>query len=319
MTEPRRIVPGEFYMVTRRTLLRTFLLRPNEAINRMFEYCLAESAARFGIDLIAWCAMSNHYHAIIYDPDGRVPAFIERLHMMMAKALNRIHRRSESVWSREQTCLTRLVTLDDVFDKVVYVLTNPAAADLVDDIVHWPGASSWTRMGADPKVVERPQGGYFCAEGLMPEQVELRAVAPRGLLGESYIEWIERVRTAVKLRQGALTKKRSEERRHVLGRKGVLATDPFSAPTTKAPRSRLRPHLACKDKTRMKQERALLNGFRTQYRSTRKRLRGEGEDEGTIEFPVGTYRLRLLGLPCEGCNDAPHVVIAKKTKPVAAA
>ena len=65
MTAPRRIVEGEFYLVTRRTLLRTYLLRPHPEVNRMFEYCLAEAAKKHGIELIAWCAMSNHYHAVI--------------------------------------------------------------------------------------------------------------------------------------------------------------------------------------------------------------------------------------------------------------
>ena len=158
MTAPRRILPNQFYLVTRRTLLRMYFLRPSPDVNRMFEYCLAESAKRHEIELIAWCAMSNHYHAVIYDPDRNVPAFIERFHRMLAKALNRRYGRFESIWSREQTCLTRLVTMEDVFDKVIYVLANPAAAHLVDDIAHWPGSSSWTRMGQAAKIVERPTG-----------------------------------------------------------------------------------------------------------------------------------------------------------------
>jgi len=64
--------------VTRRTLLRTFLLRPHPAKDQIFDDRLAESAARFGIDLVAWCAMSHQYHAVIYDRDGRVAALIVR-------------------------------------------------------------------------------------------------------------------------------------------------------------------------------------------------------------------------------------------------
>ena len=311
MTAPRRIVEGEFYLVTRRTLLRTYLLRPHPEVNRMFEYCLAEAAKKHGIELIAWCAMSNHYHAVIYDPGGHVPAFIERFHKMLAKVLSVHHGRFEGIWSREQTCLTRLVTMSDVFDKVVYVLSNPAAAHLVEDIAEWPGSSSWKLMGSDPKTVARPKV-YFRDDGRMPENVELRAVAPHGLRSESYKAWIDRVRAAVKQRQSGLAEERPKNR-PVLGRKRVLAMDPLAAPKTEAPRRKLRPHLACKDKERMKAERKLLKDFRAEYGKMLLRLR---TGPARVEFPEGTYRLRLLGLRCKGCRptDADQSVAATSGK-----
>ena len=305
MTAPRRIVPGQFYMVTRRTWLRTFFLRPHPDVNRMFDYCLAEAAKKHGIDLIAWCQMSNHYHAIIYDRDGRVPAFLERFHKMIGKVLSVHYRRFESIWSRDQTCLTRLVTMNDVFEKVVYVLSNPSAAHLVEDIAQWPGSSSWERMGRKAKTVERPTV-YFREDGLMPAKVELCAVAPPGLRGETYAEWIARVRTAVRKRQSGLAK---ERKKPVLGAKAVTKMNPMAAPTTQAPRRKLRPHLACKDKARMKEERILLKRFREDYHAMLNRLR---EGDRSVKFPEGTYRLRLLGLRCKVCNEASR---AKPSKP----
>ena len=302
MTAPRQILEGQFYLVTRRTWLRTFLLLPNPMVNRMFEYCLAEAAARFGIELIAWCAMSNHYHAVIYDRDRNVPAFIERFHKMLAKALNVHYGRFESIWSRDQTCLTRLVTLGDVFDKVVYVLSNPAAAHLVDNIVQWPGSSSWDRMGRGAKTIERPRQ-YFVEQGRMPAEVELGAVAPPGLVGESYAKWVDRVRGAVTDRQDDLAKKRRKDGRGIVGRKGIRATSHLDTPKTEAPRRKLRPHLACKDRKRMKEEQLALKGFRSKYKEARERLR---DKSARFEFPVGTYRLRLLGLRCAGCSAPPQ-------------
>ena len=293
MTAPRRILEGQFYMVTRRTWQRTYFLRPDADVNRMFEYCLAEAAAKEGIHLIAWCAMSNHYHAIIYDPAGRVPAFLERFHRTIAKVLSVHHRRFESIWSRDQTCLTRLVTMHDVFEKVVYVLSNPAAAHLVEDIAHWPGSSAWDRMGRDAKTVERPKV-YFREDGRMPARVELRAVIPHGLRGESKKDWIARVRTAVRKRQSELAKDRKKP---VLGLKAILKMHPLAAPKTEAPRSKLRPHLACKDNERMKGERLALKQFRADHEKMRIRLR---DGEGKVVFPEGTYRMRLLGLRCKG-------------------
>ncbi len=282
-------------------------------MNRMFEYCLAEAAKKHGIELIAWCAMSNHYHAVVYDPDGRVPEFIERFHKMLAKALNVFYERVESIWSRAQTCLTRLVTLEDVFDAVVYVLSNPAAAHLVENIAHWPGSSSWTRMGRETKTMRRPLN-YFHTDGRMPKTVALQAVAPKGL-SEDYVKWIARVRAAVKSKQDALAEERRKNKRPVLGCKAILAMRPTDTPSTKAPRSKLHPHLACKDRALMREERKALKKFRGTYREMRIRLR---TGTGRVEFPEGTYRLRLLGLRCAGCRTseaaAPRAKKLRKTK-----
>jgi len=296
MTAPRRIVPGQYYFITRRTLLRMHLLRPSPEVNRMFDYCLAEAANHCGIQLIAWCVMSNHYHAVVYDPDRNVPAFLERLHRMVAKVLNRHYERFESFWSREQTCVVRLVTMADVVDKVVYVLTNPPAAHLVEDIGHWAGSSSWTRMGRSGEMVKRPSA-YFCVDGSMPKEVELRAVVPHDLNDETEAGWIKRVREAVIVRQRTLAK---ERKRPVLGVKRVLGMNPTDSPKSEAPRWNLNPHLACKDGELMKVERKQLLEFRHQYREMLQRLR---TGEGDVAFPEGTYRLRLLGLRCKECVE----------------
>ena len=64
MTAPRSIVPGHTYLLTRRCSERRFFLRPDERTTGIFLYCLAEAAERFGIRVLAWMAMSNHYHAV---------------------------------------------------------------------------------------------------------------------------------------------------------------------------------------------------------------------------------------------------------------
>ena len=49
MSLPREVLPGEFYMLCRACTQRMFLLRPGPKMNRMFKYCLAEAARRFGM------------------------------------------------------------------------------------------------------------------------------------------------------------------------------------------------------------------------------------------------------------------------------
>ena len=290
-------------MVTRRIAQRMFLLRPSNEINAILEYCLAEAATRFKVKVIAFVVMSNHYHAVVYDPEAKLPAFIERFHKMASKAINRHHKRWENLWSTEETCVTRLVTLDDVFDKVVYVLMNPVTAHLVDTVAQWPGSSSWLRMGRVAKTVKRPQVYFRKNGGVMPATAKLVVATPPGLKGETASEWIKRVRREVHLREELARKERTAKRTPLLGRKNVLATNPFAAPTTAAPRRRLRPALACKDRERMKQERATLKGFRATYRTMLalliKRLhKGDLKGEPAVAFPAGTWRWRALGVRC---------------------
>jgi REP element-mobilizing transposase RayT len=108
MTAPREILPGRTYLITRRCTQRQFLLRPDDKMNAIIAYCLAEAATRYDINLIAWTAMSNHYHTVVHDPHARLPAFLEHFHKMLAKCLNVRWSRWENVWSSEPTSRTCL-------------------------------------------------------------------------------------------------------------------------------------------------------------------------------------------------------------------
>ena len=63
---PRQILPRQFYLITRRCCQHQFLLRPDAATNNAFLYCLIAAAQRCEVDVLLPCAMSNHYHVVIY-------------------------------------------------------------------------------------------------------------------------------------------------------------------------------------------------------------------------------------------------------------
>ena len=73
MTAPRMILPGRFYLVSRRCTQRQFLLRPDTETNNAFVYCLAVAADRLGIEVLLTCAMSNHHHTVVFDRYGTLP------------------------------------------------------------------------------------------------------------------------------------------------------------------------------------------------------------------------------------------------------
>lgn len=282
-------------MITRRCTQRQFLLRPDERTNAIFEYCLAEAAQRFDIGLLAWVAMSNHYHAIVFDAKGRLPAFIEHLHKMLAKVLNGRWNRTENLWSSEETCITYLPTPEDVFRKTVYVLSNPFASHAVDRLSDWPGSSSFGYLNGKRTMHRRPTV-FFRKTGVMPEQVALHLDIPEAVLGvRSLWQWAERVREAVLVNEFATRKKRLVTRTPIWGRKAVMRATPSESPATPTPRRRLRPTLAAHDKATRIAELCKLKAFHVAYDIARRRF-AAGDME--VEFPPGTYRMRLLGARC---------------------
>jgi putative transposase len=64
MTAPRRVLLGSFYLVTRRCFERRHLMRPFKETNEILLYCLAVAAKRSGIQVHAYCFLSNHCYGV---------------------------------------------------------------------------------------------------------------------------------------------------------------------------------------------------------------------------------------------------------------
>lgn len=301
MTQPRQVVPGRMYLITRRTSQRQFLLRPDERTNQILLYCLAEAAARFRTETHVFIALSNHYHLVVTDVFGVLPEFMRHLNLMIAKALNHRWSRWENLWSVEQVCATWLVEDDDALAKGVYSLVNPTVDHLVERIEDWPGISSWNaHMHGRTMVVDRPVG-FFRDGGKMPERVELRIVAPRRANGERWLldDWNSALIGAVRASEQASLAWRQRQGMKVLGRRAIRKQSAFEKPSSHEPRRRLRPSLACRDRDRRVRELTALRVFTTLHRlATQALLHGQR----TVVFPAGTWARRSL---CESCQPPP--------------
>ena len=283
---PRQVLPRQFYLVTRRCSQRQFLLRPDPATNNAFVYCLIDAALRCKVDVLLPCAMSNHYHAVIYDREGRYPEFIEHLHKMLARSQNALRGRWENFWSSEQTCVVKLIDRDAVIDKLVYTATNPVLDDLVDRVHHWPGTNGLVALLAGRPLRARRPAHFFRANGPMPETVELPLAIPPelGPAAELLSELRERVRAvesehaAERLRTGG----------RVLGRRAVLAQSWRSYPTSREPRRNFRPQVAGRSKWARMEALLRNRSFVVEYADARSRWR----DGVPALFPPGTYWLR---------------------------
>ena len=139
MTYPRRVVPGTTYLLTRRCTQRRFMLVPRSIVPQLFGGCVALAAERHGVLVHAVTVMSNHYHAVVTDQHGNIPEFCRDVHSLSARALNAHLGRWEALWSAQRLSLVELVDAPDVWDKLVYTLTNPVEAGLVSRSSEWPG------------------------------------------------------------------------------------------------------------------------------------------------------------------------------------
>ena len=261
MSAPRRIRAGVTYLISRRCFARYFFLRPSKKINQIFKFCLAVAAARTGVVVHNLNCLSNHYHIVVTDVEGRLPEFKQWLNKHLAKCVNAELGRWESVFAPGSYSAVELVDHDDVIGALLYVFTNPVGSGLVSSMKEWPGAHSTPAdMERPAEVVARPTG-FFRANGPVPATAQLRLSMPPGV-NLSVDELEKRV---AEHEQGLRDKLKAEKRRF-LGRDRVLRQSPFDQPRTQEERRGLNPRVAAKDRWRRMEALQRLKSFLSDYR-----------------------------------------------------
>ena len=289
MSHPRQVLPGATYLITRRCTQRQFLLRPCSRTNDILLYCLARAAALYGIELHAYCFLSNHYHLVLTDPRARLPEFMRYLNEHTARALNALHGRWEALWASGTYSAVRLATLDDVVEKVAYTLANPVAAGLVERGERWPGLWSHPHnVGRAALVAGRPEGGFFRRNGPTPDYCELALALPPG--AETLATYVEAVQVALRHHEDAAVQAVRRRGHRFLGRTGVLAQRPTDSPSTPEARRDLNPRVAARDRWKRVEALLRLRDFLEAYRTAREALLAGLAD---VLFPTGTYWLRV--------------------------
>lgn len=283
MTLPRRVLPNRTYLVTRRCSERRFFLRPDSVVTAIFEYLLAIACQRHGVQLHAFVCMSNHYHLVLTDVQGTLPAFEQYLNSLLARAINRVRGREEALWNRDSYNAVELLDDDVVFEKLVYTLANPVRAGLVGRATSWEGSTSASMGFGHQREVTRPPG--FFSES-MPERAVLELSAPSGSQHEQLQAQLRRTLAEIE----------GETRKHCpkpCGMRAVLRRDWSSSPNTDAPR-RSNPRFSAR---RMAVRIAALVEFSRwvgAYRETMARFK---QGERDVDWPIGTYWMVRLGCP----------------------
>lgn len=291
MTAPRQVLPGTTYLVTRRCAQRQFLLKPSTTTNEVFLYLLAVAARRFGVQVHAYCVLSNHFHLVVTDPHARLPAFHQFLDALVARAVNAHLGRWESFWAPNSFSAVTLTSPSDILDKAAYALANPVAGGLVSSARSWPGAwSAPERIGNEPLELRRPKH-FFDPKGSLPEQVTLQLVPPPGFASA------EDFRDGVSAALADAEARAAEKfRGKFLGVARVLSQTVTARPPAAEPRRTLSPRVAGRDKWKRMEALGRLVEFLRSYRAAWI-ARQAGEADAT--FPCGTYLLRVVhGVPC---------------------
>jgi putative transposase len=277
------------------------LMRPDAETNNAYVYCLAYAAERYGVEVMFTVAMSNHHHTGIYDRYGKYPEFLECFHKLFAKCQNALRGRWENFWSSEQTSVVRLLSGQDVVNKLVYAVCNPVQAALVEHALQWPGVSS-LRATLEGRGLCAQRPGHFFREGSMPEKLTLRFFRPPQYAQCSEQEWKDLVLERVREQEKLLARARAQQGQRVLGVRSVLNQRWSARPQKPEPRRGLKPRLAAHNK--WKRVEALLQNesFLVAYRSARAAFQAGLR---TVLFPVGTYWLRRFADVV--CEDTPYL------------
>jgi putative transposase len=294
MTAPRRILPGRVYLVSRSTTQQQFFLRPSKRTNQLFAYALAAAAEETGVSLHVVVVMSNHWHVVLTDREGRLPEFLERVHRAVAKSMNASMRRSENFWSSDKTSVVELVSEWDVIAKMAYVIANPTSAGLVASPREWPGLAS--RRFGEERVIEKPD--VFFDEG--EDEVTLRFERPPIFpeIDDAELEAVVQGEVDELERKAHAEMKATG--RTFLGARAVLAQNMYDRPKARRPRASMNPRIAAAVPALRIAALAALKRFVAAYRIAYEAWR-QGERERM--FPAGTYALRVRA----GVNCAPLV------------
>lgn len=289
MTMPRQVLPGTTYLLTRRVILRTFLLLPSVLVNQIFLYCLGVAAQKHDVLLHALCVLSNHYHLEVTDLHGRLPEFEAWLNEFVAKAVNTSLGRWGPLWDPGSYNAVSLETAEDRLDAATYTVVNPVEAGLVHRADLWPGINILpSALGRTIKVKRPPI--FFRANGPLPDEVALKFVVPPGFehmtLEAFQAKWQQRVEAE----EERLQREAAAAGRKFLGRRAVLKQSRYASATSWEKRRGLKPRIKCKDKWLRIAAIQRFQQFCIEHRDAFERFK---DGVRNVVFPSGTYWMRV--------------------------
>jgi len=291
MTKAFMYEAGATYLFTRNTSERRYFLRPTKHNREAFLYCVADAQAKFPVQIHALVVMSNHVHVVLTDTHGHAPLFAQAMDQHLARLVNCSMGRFGSMWEgslRPNWCV--LPEVGDILSKVVYTLTNPVRAGLVERHHLWPGAITTVAQVARGRIVTKRPTWYFARTKdprLLERELTISPVPGAAVMsGEDYGRMLDE-RVAAEERR--IAEERAAEGRNWLGRKGCYDIDPFASPDKKWKPFERSPRVAASCSEARDAWYLRLGIFSGQYQDARDDFRRGNRDAA---FPCGTFAMR---------------------------
>lgn len=279
-------------MLTRRVRGREFLLSPSPMLNRIVRYVLAVKAKQYEIAVHAVEAMSNHWHLCVSDEHGNVVNFQRDCHSTLTKAINVHFKGAEAVWAAStKPSRVSCQEPDDLIARIAYTIVNPVEAGLVRFAKSWPGVShSWPcraiKVERPPKYFRGPKKG-----GKWPDSVELELSRPPDFEHLSDEELSELVNRAIAEREKMMQDKFDKAGKKFIGRYRIRKQSRHSCSSSPAKASGISPEFACANVELLKLRLTERKQWRMEYTEALTKWR---ETDREVEFPFGTYQMRVL-------------------------
>jgi len=295
---------GGLVEVTDRCFQSRFLLRPSPRLNAIVIGALARASKRYGVRVVDYRVLSNHYHLLLicHEP-WRLAAFMRDFKSKLAKEVQRLHAWSGPVFPHRYHSVPISDEPEAQEARLRYLLEQGVKEGLVTSPRHWPGAhgtrallsgkpvsGTWIDRTAQFRALER---GEEAGELTFTTDEELE-LAP--LPCWSHLEAAERqakVRAMVRDIEHQAEERARRTGRTVLGRREILRRDPHSSPAveTRSPAPRF--HAASKRVRQDLQRR--YYAFLDAYRTAAEALRAGRFDQA--HFPPGAIPPPLAPIP----------------------
>lgn len=305
MTLPRRVLRGQTFLVTRRCARRCFFFKPTRRALTLMRYCLTYATLLHEVEVHAFFFSTTHFHLVVTDPGSELPAFMQRLDCLLARSLNAHLGRGEGFFAPGSYSSVELDGRETILDKLVYVLVQGVKDGLVRRPEQWPGLHTLPRdVGTRTITASRPDF-FFRSKGTkqrpaLPDVVSFQLTVPPGFddMPEDAFRQLLEERMEEEL-QAIYRQRKAEGKLRFLGVRAVMTQDPRDSAGDVFPERTLNPRIACKDVSVRRAKYVELQAWRHEYRAKWDRWR-RGERE--LEFPAGTYAMRVHYLVNTGCS-----------------
>lgn len=131
------------------------MLPANPLVKFLIKSAMLRAMTHHPITISHFIVNGTHIHMIVrVDNPEDIPGFMERFKTESAHYINRLlGRKKRKVWC-ERYDSPRLLEIEDVIEKIVYLYTNPVKDGLISSINDYPGLSSWSLYQGNQKSIK---------------------------------------------------------------------------------------------------------------------------------------------------------------------